>query len=118
MLCIGQADYLQAAAIFIITMGIILLIIEILQLYTQKWNYISEYSNYIDLILFFAACIFSSSAFLECGCPKSWQWQFGIIAVFLAWIDLLLYFRYFPRFGKYDNTSLVFKSTSFCPVFL
>ena len=34
-----------------------------------------------------------------------WQWQIGAIAVFLAWIDLILFFAKFPRIGIY---SLIF----------
>lgn len=34
-------------------------------------------------------------------CFKPWQWQCGAVAVFLAWINLILFLRKFPQFGIY-----------------
>ena len=32
---------------------------------------------------------------------QSWQWQVGAVALFVAWMDLLLFIRKIPRFGIY-----------------
>ena len=36
-----------------------------------------------------------------CPCPLVWQWQVGIIGLFLAWITLLKYINKFPGISKY-----------------
>lgn len=35
-----------------------------------------------------------------CLCPLEWQWQVGITAVFLAWVDMVLYMRKLQLLGK------------------
>lgn len=37
----------------------------------------------------------------RCFCPTQGQWQAGIIAVFFAWIDLLLFLNKWPTLGIY-----------------
>ena len=37
----------------------------------------------------------------ECSCLSHLQWQAGIIAVFLAWLDLLTYIELWPSLGIY-----------------
>ena len=50
---------------------------------------------------------------------QSWQWQLGAVAVFLAWMNLLLFIRKFPRFGIYIVmfTDILQTFLTFLPVF-
>ena len=38
---------------------------------------------------------------VECLCPLRWQWQIGVAAVFLGWIDLIVFISKFPLTGIY-----------------
>ena len=52
-------------------------------------------------------------------CLQDWQWQLGAIAIFLAWIDLVLFIRKVPRFGIYVVmfTDVLITFIQFFPVF-
>ena len=64
-------------------------------------EYFKSPSNLIEIPLFILAIVFVSVFQHECLCPSRGQWQAGFIAVFLAWIDLILYLDKLPLFGIY-----------------
>ncbi|XP_052808936.1 transient receptor potential cation channel subfamily A member 1 homolog [Mya arenaria] len=76
---------------------------ELLQIYQAKLNYVSwenliEWVTYVTSLLFvidFEACQQST------GYRTRWQWNIGTAAIFLAWINLVLFAQKFPRFGIY-----------------
>ena len=37
----------------------------------------------------------------ECYCERNWQWQVGVVAVFLAWINLVIFAEKIPLTGLY-----------------
>lgn len=90
-----------AIAIAVILTSTFRLLLEIPQMFVLKHRYLLEFSNWMEITLFVSsivfACVFSS----PCFCPKSWQWQIGTVAVFLAWIDLMLFLDKFPWIGIY-----------------
>ena len=56
----------------------------------------------MELCLFVATIIFVSSGLQSgCLCPESWQWQLGALALFIAWLDLVLFLKKFPLTGIY-----------------
>ena len=46
-------------------------------------------------------CLIQSSYLLTGICFQDWQWYFGTIAVFMAWIELILFIQKFPELGIY-----------------
>ena len=36
-----------------------------------------------------------------CLCPHVWQWQIGVVVIFLAWINLIIVCAKFPNIGIY-----------------
>ncbi|XP_033635280.1 transient receptor potential cation channel subfamily A member 1 homolog isoform X2 [Asterias rubens] len=90
---------------------------ELVQMYHQKLNYIGfvnilEWFIYILSILFVLPLSGVSYPYMDgADCTESgaacvsvtlvWQWQCGAVAVFLAWINLILFLRKFPQFGIY-----------------
>lgn len=93
-------------SVFVIAIAVILsavfrLLLEISQVFVLKHRYVLEWSNWIELTLFVFSIIFGCLFWSQCLCPKGWQWQIGTIAVFLAWIDLMLFFDKFPWIGIY-----------------
>ncbi len=105
----GVRSFLIAVAVAIIVIAVIHLFIEVAQLLMLKFNYLTDWTNYVDITLFIFSIMFVSS-FSNCSCPSTWQWQLGSVAVFLAWINLLLYLRmlsggnhYINRYRKYHQ---------------
>ncbi len=82
-------------------MGLLLLLFEVFQICMQGWTYLFDFTNIIDWVLYICSCIFVSTVWLDdCVCSEYWRWQFGSVAVFLAWIDLLVFLRMLPN-GMY-----------------
>jgi len=36
-----------------------------------------------------------------CLCPLYWQWQLGAVAIFLGWMNLIVFIQKFPLTGIY-----------------
>ena len=67
----------------------------------------------MELCLYVFSIIFVWVFHDRCLCPFLWQWQLGIVAVFLAWINLMIFFSKFPLTGVY-----VLMFTTICRTFL
>lgn len=76
---------------------------EVFQFYMIRLSYFTfenlmEWSCYITallLVIDFSECSFQT------GLREPWQWQIGAIAIFLAWINLVLFISKFPYLGLY-----------------
>ena len=53
------------------------------------------------LLLYATSIIFVAVYWADCQCIALWQWQCGVIAVFLSWINLLVFIAKFPLTGIY-----------------
>ena len=82
--------------ILILLMIIVQILFELFQFYIHGLWYLKDWTNYVDFVLHITSFIFVFSAICTCACPTYWQWQIGCIAVFLAWIDLLIFLRMDP----------------------
>ena len=78
-----------------------------------KLNYFISLVNWMELTLYILSIIFVLVFHDKCLCPFRWQWQIGIVAVFLAWINLMIFFSKFPLTGVY-----VLMFTTICYTFL
>ena len=92
--------------IFVIAVAVVLsaafrLLLEVPQMFVLKYRYLLEVSNWMEIVLFLSSIVFAWVFDTPCYCPKGWQWQIGTIAVFLAWIDFMLFFDKFPWIGIY-----------------
>ena len=92
---------MYGAAVIVIFLAALRLVIEAFQLVQLKVWYILDWVNWLEVSLFLFAIMFVSVFNNECQCPSNWQWQVGIIAVFLAWIDLTIFARKLPLVGIY-----------------
>ncbi len=88
--------FLIFEAVVIIIIAVFHLFIELVQCLMLKFHYWTDWTNYIDVALFVFSIIFVYFSFFTCPCPSTWQWQLGSVAVFLAWINLLIYLRMLP----------------------
>ena len=55
----------------------------------------------MEIVLFVCSIIFVWVFHVDCLCPLEWQWQIGVVAVFLGWIDLIVFISKFPLTGIY-----------------
>ena len=74
-----------------------LLIMSITSYLTEWVNWL----NWMEIIIFLSSIIFVWVYNTECQCALNWQWQVGVIAVFLGWIDLIIFISKFPLTGVY-----------------
>ncbi|XP_060133733.1 transient receptor potential cation channel subfamily A member 1 isoform X1 [Zootoca vivipara] len=72
---------------------------EIIQLFQQKLKYLLDYSNLLDWTIYTTNIIFVSSLFIQL--PVRLQWECGAIAIFLSWMNFLLYLQRFENYGIY-----------------
>ena len=89
------------------------LVLEGFQIVRVKLNYFISLINWMELTLYILSFIFVLVFHDKCLCPFRWQWQIGIVAVFLAWINLMIFFSKFPLTGVY-----VLMFTTICYTFL
>ena len=89
------------------------LALEGYQVVKMKVNYFTSLVNWIEICLYILTFIFVWIFHDKCLCPFRWQWQLGIIAVFLAWINLVIFFSKFPLTGVY-----VLMFTTICQTFI
>ena len=90
-----------AAVMVIITAVARLLVVECFQLVRTRYRYFLKIDNCIELLTYVSSIIFVSHFGTNCWCPTNWQWQLGAIAVFLAWINLILFLKRVPLLGIY-----------------
>ena len=88
------------AAVIVIMFAFIRLCFEVFQLLSLGIYYLKDWVNLVELTLFVCAIIFSFVFMDKCLCPTSWQWQIGCVAVFLAWIDFIIFIRKLPLTGE------------------
>ena len=90
----------------VIVLAILHLAKEVYQAVQAKFDYFRSLQNWNELILFLLSIIYVFIFANDCGCPTMWQWQVGIFAVFLAWINLIIIAAEIPRIGIFV---LIFK---------
>ena len=96
------------AAVLILT-SIIYLILELIQLIGRVRSYPKEIENYVQVVLFISVIIFAfPMGQNSCWCLPGWKWQIGALAVFFAWINLLLLIRYVPWLKVGERSTMLF----------
>ena len=66
-----------------------------------EWQYFKQGSNCLEIPMYILSILFGNIFHIECLCPSSTHWQAGIVAVFFAWMNLLLFLNKLPAFGIY-----------------
>ena len=117
-----RRNFLYLAALVTILLSAARLVVELFQLlhWTQSrnptccgkrykfyvnWSYWLDWTNYLEITLYSFSIAFVI-VFDDCFCPSDSQWQIGTVAVFFAWIDLLLFFYKLPKIGIYVGMML------------
>ena len=95
-----DTNFIKAAAIIIIIFSCIRLILELVRFIRQLHIFFADFDTWVEVPLFIFAIIFAAVLKRECLCPRDWQWEIGVAAVFLVWIDLIIYMRRMRVLGK------------------
>ena len=115
-------DYLYGSSVFLILLSIFYLSMEAVQVVRRRKQYLTEGENYVQVLTFIFSMIFVSGFGNECWCAPSWQWQFGALALFLAWFNLVILLKDMPFTGipidMLFNICLTFVGLVFLPVLL
>ena len=118
----ARRNFLYLAALVTILLAVARLVVEGFQLvhWTQSrspnicgrryklyvnWEYWLDWTNYLEITLYTFSIAFVV-VFDDCFCPSDSQWQIGTVAVFFAWMNLLLFFYKLPKIGIYVGMML------------
>ena len=74
---------------------------EFIQFLERLGYYFLNHENWLELFLYSFTLILLGPLGGSCVCPKSWEWQIGALAIFLAWIHLGIFVRKMPQLGLY-----------------
>ena len=73
---------------------------EILEFISRGRHYLEEPENYLEVLLIGSTVTVAIVGHAEkCFCLENYAWQFGALAAFLGWIDLVVYLRKLPLTG-------------------
>ena len=89
------------ASVCLIVYSIIMIIREAFQIILLRLQYLTSFANFTEILLFIFTIIFTSVRSDQCYCTHPWQWQIGVIAVFLSWIALIFSVEKLPIVGIY-----------------
>ncbi|XP_076466512.1 transient receptor potential cation channel subfamily A member 1 homolog [Babylonia areolata] len=99
----SQNLFTTIATYVIISLAVINLLKELLQIYQAKLGYLGwinliEWTTYVTALLL---VISFNDCQRETGYRYTWQWSAGAVSVFLTWINLVLFIQKFPQLGIY-----------------
>ena len=96
----GGKSLFIGAAVTILT-ALLRLAIEITQLCRHPQEYLQDWVNWLEIPLYLFSIMFTFVFATPCLCVYSWQWQIGVVAVFLGWIGLITFLQKWPVTGVY-----------------
>ncbi|XP_046848681.1 transient receptor potential cation channel subfamily A member 1-like isoform X1 [Xenia sp. Carnegie-2017] len=83
---------------------------EIGQLFVYKFNYLMDKVNYLECVLYVSTFIFAVPSNDSMSVKTSFQWMACSVALFCAWMNLIMYLR---RFASYGIIILMMRKISF-----
>ena len=100
-----RTSFIYIAAVIVIVIAFIRLGMELFQFLrlSNTLEYVKDLVNWIEVALFVCSILFAFVFLDKCLCPLTWQWEVGVAAVFLAWIDLILFLRKIPLTGRKEE---------------
>ena len=98
----ARLSSIYGCAIVVLIMTIFRLTLEGIQLFkSKKWEYLKDWTNYMEAVLYISSIMFAWVFHNDCLCAANWQWQLGALAVFLGWINLVVFVSHIPLIGIY-----------------
>ena len=90
-----------ALAIILILMSIAFLVFEVWFRYVMRgWsNFYFFFEAFVRVSVFLLTIIFVFGFWNDCWCAPPWQWQIGALALFMAYINIVLMMKWMPILG-------------------
>lgn len=82
-------------------MAVFHLALEGIQTWSNFSAYIKNWINHLEMVLYLTSIVFLWVFHFDCLCPTAWQWQLGVVAVFLGWANLIVFVSDIPFIGIY-----------------
>ena len=96
----SEQVFLRFAATLLLVYCGVRSVTEFLQLIQRRLDYLTEPENYLEILLIISTIIVAIAGQAQnCFCLSGFSWQFGTLAVFLGWIDLVQYLKKLPLTG-------------------
>ncbi|KAK3541261.1 hypothetical protein QTP86_019188 [Hemibagrus guttatus] len=95
----NQNYLISVSMLMVLIMNIYAICKEVIQMAQQRMSYFLDSSNVSDWATAISSIAFITPMFF--GVEGNLQWQAGALAILFAWINFLLYFQRFERFGIY-----------------
>ena len=96
-----SSSFVYTSAAIVILFALVRLVMEVFQFCYDRKSYISDWTNFPEVLLYTLSIIFAFVFWTPCMCPHKWQWQIGVVAVLLVWIYLIRFCAKFPSTGIY-----------------
>ncbi len=93
--------FLITSSVILLVLALVRFIFEIIQLINSRLSYILNWENWVEILQYVTTIIFVFVYNTDCLCVLDWQWQIGVISVFLGWINLILFVSKLPFVGIY-----------------
>ena len=113
-----------ALAVILILMSIAFLMFEVWSGYMMRnrRKYLVDYETVIRMGKFILTILFAFGFWNDCWCAPPWQWQIGALAIFLAYINVLLLLKGMPMLGvpinMLINIIITFLKLVYLPILL
>ena len=62
---------------------------------------LKDWINWMEIPLYMCSIIFTVIFATPCLCVYDWQWQIGVVSIFLAWMVLITFLQKWPLTGIY-----------------
>ena len=99
---VTQHNAVVAMAILTIMFALLRTCIAIYRILRLLGHYILTLPAQIsEGLTIWCSIVFVSVFYSPCACPQNWQWQLGVVVVFLAWINFIIFLSRFPLIGVY-----------------
>ena len=60
----------------------------------SPWSFMTDFQIWVEVPMLILSVIFVSVFGRTCLCPSKEQWEIGIFAVLLVWLDFIIFIRY------------------------
>jgi len=81
---------------------------ELVQMYQQTRKYLVDFINYVETVLYVAAFTFVLPVFNSTQSDVTLNWEFGCVALFIAWLNLLLFLQRLLNTWYYLSSKVIF----------
>lgn len=93
--------FLIASSAIVLLVAVARVFFEMIQLVTKRLSYLTDWVNWVEVIQYVTTIIFVVVYNTDSFCVLDWQWQIGVISIFLGWINLILFISKLPGVGIY-----------------